>query len=166
MAQMNISNTLWNDTKEGKIALAEQLFYDKLNWDDYYYYGDSGEKVYPFKDPTTSQPLYEKFQDKLNNIFLTHYTEYQTFLHTKGIDGVIDTWRDVEEFLQNITDDETMTLMKLIGDLEQASGQLNIRMNSDIPGMLDAVTKTSEPLITKSHIDKETGAIKIVYTFE
>ena len=162
MAEMKISNTLVNDTSSNKIAYARQLFDDRLNWEDYHYIGDEGQAVYPFEGKTDL----DKFQEKLNEIFLTHYTDYQVFLHTKGIDGVIDTWKDVEEFLQNITDDETMTLMKLIGDLEEASGQLNIRMSEETPGMLEAVTKTSEPLITKSHIDKETGAIKIVYTFE
>ena len=165
MAQMNISNTLWNDTKEGKIALAKQLFDDVVDWDSYYYYGDDGNKVYPFKD-AQGHDLYEKFQDRLNNIFLTHYVEYQVFLHTKGIEGVIDTWKDVEDFLKDITDDETMTLMKLIGDLEEASGQLNIRMSEEHPGMIEAVTKTDIPAITKSHLDPETGAINIVYTFE
>lgn len=162
MAKMNISNTLWNDTSDGKIALAEQLFDDKLNWNDYYYYGDSGEVVHPFD----GKGDIDKFQDKLNNIFLTHYVQYQEFLHTKGIEGVIDTWKDVEDFLKQITDDETMTLMKLIGDIEEASGNLNIRLNEEIPGMLDAVTRTETPLITSSHIDSETGQIKIVYSFE
>ena len=159
---MNISNLLWNDTRDAIIALAKQIKDDTVSWQDYHYTGDDGQVVYPFSTKKEA----DKFQAKLNEIFLTHYTDYQVFLHTKGIDGVIDTWKDVEEFLQNITDDETMTLMKLIGDLEEASGQLNIRMSEETPGMLEAVTKTETPVITKSHIDKETGAIKIVYTFE
>lgn len=161
MAQMNISNLLWNDTKEGKIALAKQIF-DNVNWTDYHYTGDDGQEVYPFNN----KGELDKFQSKLNEIFLTHYTDFQMFLNTKGIEGVIDTWKDVEEFLQNITDDETMTLMKLIGDLQEASGQLNIRMSNSIPGMMEAVTRTETPEISKSHIDEETGAINIVYTFE
>jgi hypothetical protein len=161
MAQMNISNLLWNDTKEAKIALAQQIF-DNINWNDYYYIGDDGSTVYPF----SSKDNLDKFQSRLNEIFLTHYTDFQKFLNTKGIEGVIDTWKDVEEFLQNITDDETMTLMKLMGDLQAASGQLNIRMSTETPGLVEAVTRTDSPLISKSYINTETGAINVVYTFE
>ena len=160
MAQMNISNLLWNDTKEAKIALAQQIF-DNINWDDYYYIDDDGSTVYPF----SSKGNLDKFQSKLNEIFLTHYTDFQKFLNTKGIEGVIDTWKDVEEFLQNITDDETMTLMRLIGDLQEASGQLNIRMSEEVPGMMEAVTRTEVPVIGDSHID-DRGNINIVYTYE
>ena len=160
MAQMNISNLLWNDTKEAKIALAQQIF-DNINWDDYYYIGDDGRTVYPF----SSKGNLDKFQSKLNEIFLTHYTDFQKFLNTKGIEGVIDTWKDVEEFLQNITDDETMTLMRLIGDLQEVSGQLNIRMSEEVPGMMEAVTRTEVPVIGDSHID-DRGNINIVYTYE
>ena len=160
MSQMNISNLLWNDTKEAKIALAQQIF-DNINWNDYYYIGDDGSTVYPF----SSKGNLDKFQSKLNEIFLTHYTDFQKFLNTKGIEGVIDTWKDVEEFLQNITDDETMTLMRLIGDLQEASGQLNIRMSEEVPGMMEAVTRTEVPVIGDSHID-DRGNINIVYTYE
>lgn len=160
MAQMNISNLLWNDTKEAKIALAQQIF-DNINWNDYYYIGDDGSTVYPF----SSKGNLDRFQSKLNEIFLTHYTDFQKFLNTKGIEGVIDTWKDVEEFLQNITDDKTMTLMKLIGDLQEASGQLNIRMNEEVPGMMEAVTRTEVPVIGDSHID-DRGNINIIYTYE
>lgn len=160
MSQMNISNLLWNDTSEGKIALTQQIF-DNVNWNDYYYTDDKGQTVYPF----SNKGELDKFQSKLNEIFLTHYTAFQTFLHSKGIDGVIDTWKDIEEFLQNITDDETMTLMKLIGDLQETSGQLNIRMSDNIPGMMEAVTRTDVPAIGESNID-DTGSINIVYTYD
>lgn len=160
MAQMNISNLLWNDTKEGKIALAKQIF-DNVNWEDYHYTGDDGQVVYPFNN----KGELDKFQSKLNEIFLNHYTDFQTFLHTKGIDGVIDTWKDVEEFLRGITDDETATLMSIIEDIQIKSGQLNIRMSEEIPGLVEAVTVSDIPMITESHIDSETGAITMVYTF-
>lgn len=158
---MNISNLLWNDTKDAIIALAKQIKDDTVSWQDYHYTGDDGQIVYPFNSKTEA----DKFQSKLNEIFLTHYTDYQTFLHTKGIEGVIDTWKDVEEFLENITDDEAMTLMKLIGDLQEASGNLNIRMSEQQPGIMEAVTRTETPVITKSNLD-EAGNINIVYTYE
>lgn len=161
MAQMNISNLLWNDTKDAIIALAKQIKDDTVSWQDYHYTGDDGQIVYPFNSKTEA----DKFQSKLNEIFLTHYTDYQTFLHTKGIEGVIDTWKDVEEFLENITDDEAMTLMKLVGDLQEASGNLNIRMSEQQPGIMEAVTRTETPVITSSNLD-EAGNINIVYTYE
>lgn len=162
MAHMNISNTLWNDTKEAKIAYAEQLFDRVVNWQDYHYTGDDGQVVYPFKDKTIA----DKFQSKLNDIFLKNYIEFQTFLNTKNINGVIDTWQEVEEFLQNITDDEAMTLMNLVADIQEASGQLNIRMSTETPGMLEAVTRTGTPDINSSRLNNETGEIRIVYTYE
>lgn len=161
MAQMNISNLLWNDTKDAIIALAKQIKDDTVSWQDYHYTGDDGQIVYPFNSKTEA----DKFQGKLNEIFLTHYTDYQTFLHTKGIDGVIDTWKDVEDFLENITDDEAMSLMRLIGDLQEASGNLNIRMSEQQPGIMEAVTRTETPVITSSNLD-EAGNINIVYTYE
>ena len=160
MAQMNISNLLWNDTKEGKIALAKQIF-DNVTWSDYHYTGEDGQEVYPFNN----KGELDKFQSKLNEIFLTHYTNFQAFLNSKLDPGVIDSWKDIEEFLQNITDDETMTLMKLIGDIQEASGQLNIRMSNMVPGMMEAVTRTEIPEITQSNID-DRGSINIVYTYE
>lgn len=158
---MNISNLLWNDTKDAIIALAKQIKDDTVSWQDYHYTGDDGQIVYPFNSKTEA----DKFQGKLNEIFLTHYTDYQTFLHTKGIDGVIDTWKDVEDFLKNITDDEAMSLMRLIGDLQEASGNLNIRMSEQQPGIMEAVTRTETPVITSSNLD-EAGNINIVYTYE
>lgn len=162
MAQMNISNTLWNDTSDATIAYAEQLFDRVVDWNSYHYIGSNGETVYPFKSKTNI----EKFQSELNKVFLTHYTAFQEFLNSKGIDGVIDTWKDVEEFLQNITDDDTMTLMKLIGDIQEASGDLNIRFSPSTPGVLQAVTRTEAPYITQSYINPQTGAIMIIHTFD
>ena len=164
MAEMKISNILVNDTREKIIAYARQLFDQQINWREYHYTGDDGVEVYPFLNEQ-GQPLYEKFQSKLNEIFLKHYTDFQAFLHSKLEPGIIDSWKDIEEFLQNITDDETMTLMKLIGDIQEASGQLNIRMSDMIPGMMEAVTRTEVPEITQSNID-DRGSINIVYTYE
>lgn len=156
MAEMKISNTLFNDTSTGEIAYAEQLKDRLVDWTDANY-----DKI-----PEEFKTNANKFQSKLNDFFLKHYNEFQTFLTDKGVDGVIDTWKDVEDFLKNISDDEAMTLMNLIGDIQEASGQLNIRMSAEIPGMLEAVTRTGTPDIHSSRLDSETGEIKIVYTYE
>ena len=156
MAEMKISNTLVNDTSSGEIAYAEQLKDRQVNWND-----PSYDKI-----PQEFKTNASKFQGKLNDFFLKHYNAFQTFLTDKGVDGVIDTWRDVEEFLENISDSEAITLMKLIGDIEEAAGHLNIRMSAEVPGLMEAVTRSDTPVITKSHLDSETGAINIIYTFE
>lgn len=161
MAEMKISNILVNDTSEKIIAYTRQLFDQQINWREYHYTGEDGQEVYPFNDKGNL----DKFQSKLNEIFLKHYTDFQAFLHSKLEPGIIDSWKDIEEFLQNITDDETMTLMKLIGDIQEASGQLNIRMSNMVPGMMEAVTRTEVPEITQSNID-DRGSINIVYTYE
>lgn len=162
MAQMNISNLLWNDTQDAKIAYAEQVYDRVVDWEAYHYVDDTGVVVYPFRNKSNV----DKFQTKLNQIFLAHYNEFQAFLNSKLEPGVIDSWKDIEDFLRNISDDESITLMNIIGSLQEASGQLNVRMSSSYPGMMEAVTKTETPNIGKSYIDSETGAIMIVYSFE
>ena len=107
-----------------------------------------------------------KFQDKLNDFFLDHYVEYQKFLNTGGVEGVIDTWHDLEEFLEGISDDEAYQLMDMITAIQQAAGQLNIRMSPTIPGMMEAVTSNETLRMENSYIDDETGIIKMVYAFD
>lgn len=162
MAEMNISNTLWNDTSEGRIAFAEQLFDRVIDWDSYYYINDEGVTVYPFRNKS----VLDKFQARINDLFLNHYVDFQKFLNTKGIDGVIDTWKDVEEFLESISDSEATKLIAMIRDVQLASGQLNIRMSSSYPGAVEAVTTYDTLDISDSHIDEETGKINIIYNFE
>ena len=155
MAEMKISNTLVNDTSVGVIGYAEQLK-DKLA--DYSQYEKLTAAIIQQYDLDT------KMQDKLNNFFLHHYNEFHQFLEDKGVDGVIDTWRDVEEFLESISDEEGITFMNLIKDVQIKSGQLNIRFSEDEPGMLEAVTTSDTMMINNSQID-ETGTINIVYNF-
>lgn len=165
---MNISNTLWNDTKEAIIAYAKQLKDNQIDWTDSSkkynetYINKQGQTV-PVIDPSFKTEG-NKLQDRLNEFFLNHWADFQMFLNDKGVDGVIDTWRDVEEFLEDISDDDATTLMGIINTLQEASGNLNIRMSSTIPGLMEAVTRTEEPVIGKSHIEN-TGMIKIVYNF-
>ena len=161
MAQMNISNTLWNDTQEAKIALSEQVFDRTVDWQQYHYIDKDGNTVYPFQDKQVA----DKFQSKLNQIILEHYTQFQAFLHSKLEPGVIDSWQDIEDFLEGISDDEAMKLVSIIHQIEIKGGSLNIRMSTEIPGMLDALS-TADNISTTSQIDQETGQIQVRYTFE
>lgn len=155
MADMKISNTMVNDTSSNIIAYAEQLKDKLLNWSDY-------NKV-----PDAFKTEVNKFQGKLNDFFLRHYDEWRHFLEDKDLeDETINTWKELEEFLEGITDSESMELMNIIRDIQLSSGQLNVRMSEDIPGSLEAVTTTDFMDIDNSYMDEETGALNIVYNFE
>ena len=154
MAEMKISNTLFNDTSSGEIAYSEQLKDRQIIWTNPNY-----DRV-----PAAMKDDQHKFQDKLNDFFLKHYNEFQTFLHDKGVEGVIDTWKDVEDFLNGISDEQAYTLMTLITSLEASYGQLAIGLSEDIPGLVIATSTTDTFSISSSYID-EMGRIRIVYTY-
>jgi hypothetical protein len=157
MAEMKISNTLVNDTSGGIISFAEQEKDRQINW-----------QVQKFVDwiPASMRTEANKFQDKLNQFFLDHYVEYQKFLNTGGVEGVIDTWHDLEAFLEGISDSEAYTLVGMITAIQQVTGQLTIKMSEDIPGLMEAVTANDTLRIDESYIDDETGIIKIVYNYD
>lgn len=156
------ANTLWNNDESGQIAYAEQIKDGEVNWLSYHYVDAEGNTVYPFQSKTDV----DKFQSRLNNLFLNHYNDFQAFLNSKLEPGVIDSWKDIEEFLQGLSDTETITLMNIIGDVQLSSGQLNIRMSEDYPGAIEAVTISQYMDVSKSYIDSETGAIKVVFNYE
>lgn len=154
MSQMNISNTLWNDTQEALLAYVKQLKDNSVNWNNPNY-----NKV-----PVEFKTEGNKFQDKLNDFFIRHYNEFQTFLTDKGVSGVIDTWKDVEDFLNGISDEQAYTLMTLITSLEASYGQLAVGMSASIPGLITATSTSDAYTINNSYID-EMGRIRIVYTY-
>ena len=166
---MKISNTLFNDTSTGEIAFAEQLKDRSIAWDDNTkdynstYIDGSGNT-----QPAISSSLKteaNKFQSALNALFLKHFADFQIFLHDKGVPGVIDTWRDVEEFLAGISDTE-VTLMRIALGLQAETGMLNVRMSDSYPGMMEAVTLSDNFAMYSSSLDSETGALNLVYNFE
>lgn len=158
MAQMNVSNTLWNDTSSGEIAYAEQLKDKTTSYAPY-------EKLTP--SIISQYHLDTKLQDRLNNFFLHHYNEWREFIEDEGLDPEkIDSWYEVQRFLEDISDSEAMTLNHIITELEMKSGTLNISMDDEVPGMMIATSTSTVMDITDSFIDDETGIIKIVYSFE
>ena len=151
MAQMNISNTLFNDTESGTIAYAEQLNDRSLVWSNYSHLPDNF--------PTDAN----KFQHKLNDFLLKFHDAYQDFIGSQELDGVIDTWNEVKAFLAGIPSDQQITLDALI----KASllSQINVRMSDEIPGMLEVATATAN-ISPQTSINRETGALTIVFNFE
>ena len=156
MSKMNMSNSLWNDDAEGIIAFAEQIKDKKINWTD----PDFADKI-----PAEFKTEASKFQSPLNNLFLKHYAEFKRFLEDPGLsEGVIDSWKELADFLAGISDEEGITLMNIARDLQIASGQLNVRMSEETPGTLEAVTTQDSFGVDSSYID-ESGAIKVVFTY-
>ena len=158
---MNISNTLWNDTSSGEIAYSEQLKERLLK--DYIATLTETEKE---RIPAIIKSNSGVFQDKLNQFFLDHYIAYEHFLNDVDLaDETINTWKELENFLEGISDDEAKKLLNIVEELQVASGMLNVRMSSTVPGMLEAVTTTSTVDISNSFLNDKTGAVGIVYTY-
>ena len=158
---MNISNILWNDTQEAKLAYSEQIFDKTINWSSYHYVNKDGITIYPFRNREPE----DRIQSNINEIVLEHYTQFQAFLHSKLEPGVIDSWQDIEDFLENISDSETIKLVNIIRELELKCGTLHIEMSEEIPGMLNALN-TTDHISTTSKIDDATGEIQIKYTLQ
>lgn len=182
MAEINktyTSNTLWNDSS-GIIACAEQSFDNQVDWTN------SGKKYngsYPDPEDPTQSISYipvtfktdaNKFQSKLNEFFLNHWADWQKFLHEEGIDPhTIDSWYEVQRFLEDIDDSEAMTLKKIISEIEIKSGTLNITMHENIEeteankiyGLMVAVSTSVDMDVSQSYVDPETGVIKLIYDF-
>lgn len=174
------ANTLWNSDSSGQIAYAEQIGDGLIDWTSpakkyngtYPNPEDPSERLpyvpdeYKNKTDETGKNV-SKFQSSLNEFFLNHWADWLHFLYDEGITpGVIDSWKEVQDFLESISDEEAMTLMKIIGDVQTASGQLNVRISEDYPGSLEAVTTSEFMNITGSYLDPQTGAINIIYNFD
>lgn len=157
---MNISNTLFNDTENGIIAWANQLKDSSISW----------SKVDYDKIPAEFKTELNKFQSKLNDFFLKHYNEWQTFLTDKGVEGVIDTWRDVEEFLENISDDEAVRIQRMFTHLQDEideiaggdGGAFNISTYNAVEGVPARYNSFIEALDAVP-ISKRNGGLNIQY---
>lgn len=181
------ANTLWNNDESGQIAYAEQVGDGLINWEDTdkKYNGTYPNPKYDPDDPTkepktlpyvpeeyknkvdTTGKNISKFQSSLNEFFLNHWADWLHFLYDEGVKpGIIDSWKEVQDFLEGISDEEAMTLLTFITNIELASGTLNIRMSEDYPGAVEAVETSPDYNVSNSKIDPETGAIKIVFNFE
>ena len=119
MAQMNISNTLFNDTSTGVIAYVEQLKDRLLRTyianNPNYTTTDKG------RIPVALKSEVGVFQEKLNEFFLDHWVAFQRFLLDEGLDpDTIDSWKEVQEFLKGLPDDEAKWLQNKLTSIDTA----------------------------------------------
>lgn len=177
MAQMNISNTLYNDTSTGEIAYAEQLKDRTIDWTKEKYTKTYPNPQYDPLDPSKGPkdlPYFPeslrtnagKFQSSLNDFFLDNWIAYMNFLTEKGVSGVIDTWKDVEDFLEGMSDSDIMTLVSVLTNSQYINGVSNIKMSDTINGLVTFETTATLPDYSESKIDDETGIIKLIYNFD
>lgn len=154
MAQMNISNTLVNDTIDQLIAYARQLKDDKIDWAQW----KKVAEEYKTEDG--------KRQSKLNELFLKLHQDYHTFIEDAGpVDGVIDSWKEVEDFLDTISDKST--LKELMIPLYANQGLLTIELNPLVPGQLvGTYTDDDLALEDSSRLDQVTGQLILDFGFE
>jgi hypothetical protein len=162
------SNTLWNDSNK-PIAYGIQLQDADIDWDavdpNQAGAGETAKYKLPQEFMGVNFRNNNQFQTILNDFFLKHYVEFHNFLEEKDLDpSTINTWKELEEFLTGIEDSEAYTLLSMLEYLEQQSGHLYIGMSDEVPGMLQATATTSAISIVGSHIDEETGIIKMVYS--
>ena len=162
MAQMNISNTLWNDTQAGIIAYVEQLK-DRL-LKDYI-------ATLPSKDkgriPADIKAEVGVLQERLNEFFIKHWVDYQSFLLDEGVDPeTIDSWHEVQEFLKGLPDDEAMWLKNQIARLDNRINNIDIpdggafdisTYNSTEQGVLAQYATLSDAILAIPSDHKKSG---------
>ena len=138
MAEMKISNTLVNDTSSGEIAYSEQLKDRLIDWansqleynkqyQDPEYPDDPTKKIYAVpRSNDLSEQEREKFQTHLNELFLNHYAQFQLFLNDVDLaDSTINTWKELEEFLEGISDTDAQKLLDKFDTLQTEIDDIN-----------------------------------------
>lgn len=122
MAEMKISNTLVNDTSTGEIAYVEQLK-DRLLKN----YINTLETKDKNRIPADIKAEAGVFQERLNEFFIKHWVDFQAFLLDEGVDPtVIDSWAEVQEFLEGLPDDEAMWLKTKLQQLDNRITAMDI----------------------------------------
>ena len=90
------SNSLYNDST-GVIAFAEQLKQELINWANYQHVTEELGQNRP------------DLQNELNNLFLSVYERFLTFLNDADTsEEAINTWKEIENFLADYTDEKTL----------------------------------------------------------
>lgn len=117
------SNSLYNDST-GVIAFAEQLKQELINWANYHHVT---EELGPDYRPDT--------QSALNNLFLSVYERFLTFLNdADATEEAINTWKEIERFLADYTDEKT---------LAEIVAELNANIESRLTVPLESTTGSS-----------------------
>ena len=150
MADINktyTSNTLYNDST-GVIAFAEQLKQELINWANYHHVT---EELGPDNRPDT--------QNALNNLFLSVYERFLTFLNdADATEEAINTWKEIENFLADYTDEKT---------LAEIVAELNANIESRLTVPLESTTGSSTTsTMTQKAITETIDASKTFTTGE
>lgn len=141
------SNTLYNDST-GVIAFAEQLKQELINWANYHHVT---EELGPGNRPDT--------QNALNNLFLSVYERFLTFLNdADATKEAINTWKEIENFLADYTDEKT---------LAEIVSELNANIESRLTVPLESTTGSSTTsAMTQKAITETIDASKTFTTGE
>lgn len=163
------NNTLWNTDETEQIAYAEQVKDAAIEWDtidpNQAHEGDPAKYKLPALFMGTAFRDKPQFQTLLNEFFLKHYVEFHNFLEEEDLDdSTINTWKELEEFLIGVQDSQAYTLLSMLEYLEDQAGHLYVEMDESVPGLLVATKEASAISMQGSHIDDETGVIKMVYS--
>lgn len=140
------SNSLYNDST-GVIAFAEQLKQELINWANYQHVTEELGKNRP------------DLQNELNNLFLSVYERFLTFLNdADASEEAINTWKEIENFLADYTDDKT---------LASIVAELNSRIESRLTVPLESTTGSSTTsTMTQKAITETIAASKTFTTGE
>lgn len=140
------SNSLYNDST-GVIAFAEQLKQELINWANYQHVTEELGQNRP------------DLQSELNNLFLSVYERFLTFLNdADASEEAINTWKEIENFLADYTDDKT---------LASIVAELNNKIESRLTVPLESTTGSSiTSTMTQKAITETIDASKTFTTGE
>lgn len=140
------SNSLYNDST-GVIAFAEQLKQELINWANYQHVTEELGQNRP------------DLQNELNNLFLSVYERFLTFLNdADASEEAINTWKEIENFLADYADDKT---------LASIVAELNNKIESRLTVPLESTTGSSTTsTMTQKAITETIDASKTFTTGE
>ena len=142
MAEIKISNTLVNDDSSQIIAYAEQIV-DRVN----------------YLNLKLNNPTLRAIATALDTL----RKEFDTLVgDPEKMEGVIDTFKEIEKFLEEVVPGTTLNDMLLA----LAFGVIAIDINSET-GIVTAIAPNEKIALntTKSKINRETGEINIAIDY-
>ena len=142
MAEIKISNTLVNDDSSQLIAYAEQIV-DRVNYLN-------------LKLNNPNLRVIANALDKLRGEFNTLVGDFSK------MEGVIDTFKEIEKFLEEVTPGTTLNDLLL----PLSFGVIAIDINP-LTGIVTAIAPNDKIALntTKSKINRETGEINIAIDY-
>lgn len=91
----------------------------------------------------TSVTTLEKNQKKLNTSLASLRESFDKLVNTEDVNGVIDTFREVEDFLSNISDEKTLT-----GMLSELKTGIDSHIDASIKDISNAIDSVKEEIGT------------------